>query len=50
LHLGSRELIDFIYQDVMDFTDGHGADDDITFFIIKAIENKVTTNEVKRQK
>ncbi len=41
-HLGARELIDFIQQDVLAFTDGRGADDDITFFVIKAIENKET--------
>jgi serine phosphatase RsbU (regulator of sigma subunit) len=38
IHLGARKLIDFIYEDVHAFTDGRGADDDITFFIIKAIE------------
>jgi sigma-B regulation protein RsbU (phosphoserine phosphatase) len=52
IHLGARELIDFVYQDVQDFTDGRGADDDITFFIIKAIEKKkkrtTTANEGTR--
>ncbi len=38
-HLGARELIDFIYKDVQEFTEGRGADDDITFFIVKAIES-----------
>ena len=50
IRLGARELIDFVYQDVQAFTDGRGADDDITFFIIKAIERKErkaeTTNAV----
>ena len=45
LHLGARELIDFIYSDVQSFTEGRGTDDDITFFIIKAIEN---TDEGKK--
>jgi sigma-B regulation protein RsbU (phosphoserine phosphatase) len=35
-HLSARELIDFIYQDVMEWTEGRGANDDITFFIVKA--------------
>jgi sigma-B regulation protein RsbU (phosphoserine phosphatase) len=48
LQLGARELIDFIYQDVQSFTEGRGTNDDITFFVIRSIENKVTTNEVKR--
>jgi sigma-B regulation protein RsbU (phosphoserine phosphatase) len=38
IHLGARKMIDFIHEDVQAFTDGRGADDDITFFIIKAIE------------
>ncbi|MBC7912100.1 MAG: SpoIIE family protein phosphatase [Pyrinomonadaceae bacterium] len=49
-HLGARELIDFIQQDVLAFTEGRGADDDITFFVIKAIENKETTGEGNRSK
>jgi sigma-B regulation protein RsbU (phosphoserine phosphatase) len=35
--LPARELIDFIYRDVLDWTEGQGANDDITFFIVKAI-------------
>jgi hypothetical protein len=52
IHLGARKLIDFIYEDVHAFTDGRGADDDITFFIIKAIEKKKddSTTEVKSEK
>jgi phosphoserine phosphatase RsbU/P len=34
-YLPARQLIDFIYSKVLDFTEGHGADDDITFVIIK---------------
>jgi serine phosphatase RsbU (regulator of sigma subunit) len=49
IHLGARKLIDFIYEDVQAFTEGRGADDDITFFIIKAIEKNEneTTIDVK---
>jgi sigma-B regulation protein RsbU (phosphoserine phosphatase) len=36
-HLGAREMIDFIHRDVIDWTDGLGAHDDVTFFIIKAL-------------
>jgi len=35
--LSARELIDFIHRDVMDWTDGRGAHDDVTFFIVKAL-------------
>jgi sigma-B regulation protein RsbU (phosphoserine phosphatase) len=35
-HLTAKELIDFIYDDVLKWTGGRGATDDITFFIIKA--------------
>jgi sigma-B regulation protein RsbU (phosphoserine phosphatase) len=35
--LSARELIDFIHRDVIDWTDGRGAHDDVTFFIIKAL-------------
>ena len=35
-HLSAREMIDFIHRDVLKWTDGQGAGDDITFFIIKA--------------
>src|SRR5437899_3207173 len=36
-HLSARELIDFIHRDVIDWTDGRGAHDDVTFFIVKAL-------------
>ena len=36
-HLSSRELIDAIHRDVIDWTEGRGAHDDVTFFIIKAL-------------
>jgi sigma-B regulation protein RsbU (phosphoserine phosphatase) len=36
-HLSARELITFIHQDVLAWTGGQGADDDITFFILKAL-------------
>ena len=36
-HLSARELIDFIHRDVIDWTGGRGAHDDVTFFIIKAL-------------
>jgi sigma-B regulation protein RsbU (phosphoserine phosphatase) len=35
--LGAREMIDFIHRDVIDWTDGLGAHDDVTFFIVKAL-------------
>jgi sigma-B regulation protein RsbU (phosphoserine phosphatase) len=37
--LSARELIRFIHGDVMDWTEGLGANDDITLFIIKAAGN-----------
>jgi len=36
-HLSAREMIDFIHRDVTSWTDGRGASDDVTFFIIKAL-------------
>jgi len=36
-HLSARALIDFIYADMIDWTGGLGATDDITFFVVKAI-------------
>src|SRR5438477_7318590 len=33
----AREMIDFIHRDVTQWTDGRGATDDVTFFIIKAL-------------
>ena len=49
IHLGARKLIDFIHLDVEEFTEGRGADDDITIFIIKSIEKQanVITGEAK---
>jgi len=35
--LSSREMIDFIHHDVLNWTEGVGATDDVTFFIIKAL-------------
>src|SRR6266705_5070180 len=35
-NLTARELINSIHQDVVNWTDGAGATDDVTFFIIKA--------------
>ncbi|MEA2172639.1 MAG: hypothetical protein QOD00_231, partial [Blastocatellia bacterium] len=32
----AKELINSIYADVLEWTGGRGATDDITFFIIKA--------------
>ncbi len=34
--LSAREIIDFIHRDVTAWTEGRGAHDDVTFFIIKA--------------
>jgi len=36
-HLSAREMIDFIHRDVLSWTEGLGATDDVTFFIIKAL-------------
>jgi sigma-B regulation protein RsbU (phosphoserine phosphatase) len=36
-HLSARELITAIQQDVLAWTEGRGASDDMTFFIIKAL-------------
>src|SRR6266705_3290795 len=33
----ARELIDAVQRDVVDWTDGRGAHDDVTFFVIKAL-------------
>jgi serine phosphatase RsbU (regulator of sigma subunit) len=35
--LSAREMIARLHKDVIDWTEGQGADDDITFFIIKAL-------------
>jgi phosphoserine phosphatase RsbU/P len=37
LHLSAREMIDFIYNDIFEWTGGRGSDDDVTFIIIKAL-------------
>jgi sigma-B regulation protein RsbU (phosphoserine phosphatase) len=44
-HLGARELIEFIHQDVIKFTAGRGADDDITLFILKSVDKNETAEE-----
>ena len=36
-HLTARELIKATYKDVLQWTGGRGANDDITFFVIKAL-------------
>jgi sigma-B regulation protein RsbU (phosphoserine phosphatase) len=33
----ARQLIDFIYADILSWTEGHGADDDVTLVVIKAL-------------
>src|SRR5256714_1860882 len=35
--LTAREMVDFIHRDVTAWTEGRGAHDDVTFFIIKAL-------------
>ena len=35
--LSAREIIDFLHRDLMEWTDGRGATDDVTFFIVKAL-------------
>jgi len=35
--LGARELITAVHKEVIDWTDGRGATDDVTFFVIKAL-------------
>ena len=32
-----QEMIDYIHRDLIAWTDGQGADDDVTLFIIKAL-------------
>ncbi len=36
--LSARELIKAVHKEVIDWTDGKGATDDVTFFVIKALE------------
>lgn len=43
-HLRAGELIEFIQRDVLEWTGGRGASDDMTFFIIKAVEKEETVN------
>jgi sigma-B regulation protein RsbU (phosphoserine phosphatase) len=33
----AREMIDFLHRELTAWTEGHGAHDDVTFFIIKAL-------------
>src|SRR3989454_8294998 len=35
--LSARKMIDFLHRDLMQWTDGKGATDDVTFFIVKAL-------------
>src|SRR5256714_2850839 len=35
--VGAREMIDFLHRDLLEWTDGKGATDDVTFFIVKAL-------------
>ena len=35
--LPAREMIDVLHRDLMQWTDGQGASDDVTFFILKAL-------------
>jgi sigma-B regulation protein RsbU (phosphoserine phosphatase) len=35
--LPAREIIDSIHRDLMSWTDGQGATDDVTFFVVKAL-------------
>jgi phosphoserine phosphatase RsbU/P len=37
-HLNARDLIAALHKEVIDWTDGLGATDDVTFFVIKALE------------
>jgi sigma-B regulation protein RsbU (phosphoserine phosphatase) len=40
--LSAREMIKSVEKEVLDWTDGKGATDDITFFVIKALSNTKT--------
>jgi serine phosphatase RsbU (regulator of sigma subunit) len=35
--LGARELISAVHKEVIEWTEGRGASDDVTFFVIKAL-------------
>ena len=37
-NLNARDLIAAVHKEVIDWTDGRGATDDVTFFVIKALE------------
>ncbi len=46
--LSARELIEAVQKQVIDWTEGLGATDDITFFVIKALEEKTPSpNELR---
>jgi sigma-B regulation protein RsbU (phosphoserine phosphatase) len=36
-HRPARDMIDYIYNDIYEWSGGHGAGDDVTFVIIKAL-------------
>ena len=36
-NLRARDLITAVQQEVIEWTDGRGASDDVTFFVIKAL-------------
>ena len=38
--LSSREIIDYIHRDLIAWTEGRGAHDDVTVFVIKALETQ----------
>ncbi len=40
LDLNARDLIAAVHKEVNDWTDGQGANDDVTFFVIKALPEK----------
>jgi sigma-B regulation protein RsbU (phosphoserine phosphatase) len=50
LSLGARELIEFIHEDVLAFTEGRGTTDDVTFFVIRSIDRRETTDEGQGKK
>jgi len=40
-NLPARELIRSVQNEVLNWTDGKGASDDITFFVIKALKGEI---------
>lgn len=40
LDLSARDLISAVHADVIEWTDGKGSTDDVTFFVIKTVEKK----------